>query len=128
MTATGIDVSEVVNSPEFQQPVTLRRDAGGSFQNGKYTPVWQESGIWCVSTVASPKEIELVPEGDRNESMRVFYTTQKLNTTTSNNQVDTTGSLRDTVIHDGVCYTIVSSKWMSDYGYWKSIGARISPQ
>jgi hypothetical protein len=127
MSGTGIDVSEVINSPEFQQSFTVKRSSG-YWQNGVWQSARTDLTIWGVTSVASPKQLRMVPEGDINESMRVFWTTEQLETTNSNQAVDSTGGSSDIVIHDGTWFRIISSRWMADYGYWESVGARMSPQ
>ena len=79
-----VNVKRVIVSPKFRQVYTVTRTKG-HYEKGKFIldePI--KFDISGVITVASAKEVNMIPEGDRINGAMVFYSLVPLHTTTNN--------------------------------------------
>jgi len=119
-----IDLSEVVEDPDFAQSFTLTRtpgvwsvgEQGAGFQGEPYTVT-----LWGVIEPASPEDAEVIPEGDRITGAMAFWSTQPILHSAGS---QTTPQLADIVNWRGNTYRIVHVYPWTDWGYGKAIGVR----
>lgn len=117
-----INPSRVLNSPQFQQPFTVTRSAGGAFINGVWTEgTPQTVNMSGIITVADAKTVQQVPEGDRITGAMLFYSTQEIYTTHADGQAGTS----DKITWRGHVYKVMHVWPYGDYGYWKAYAVRI---
>lgn len=75
-----VNVKRVIVSPKFRQVYTVTRTKG-HYEKGKFIldePI--KFDISGVITVASAKEVNMIPEGDRINGAMVFYSLVPLHT------------------------------------------------
>jgi hypothetical protein len=72
-----IDLSEVVNDSDFAQLFTVRR-LTGSYVNGAWVTSAVDIQIYGIVTVASNKDLQMIPEGDRVTGSMLFHASQPL--------------------------------------------------
>ena len=118
-----IDVSEVINDPDFQQTWKVYRSAGGQWIDG----VWTEGApeILDMSGVVTPttsKDMLMVPEGDRITESKTFHSTEKIYTTRSDGETGTS----DRFEYKGEIFRVAQVTDHLDYGYNKAIALRIA--
>ena len=118
-----LDVSEVINSPEFCQSFTVYRSTGafdlGGWKEGNATTLTMTG----VISVANQKELLQIPEGDRVMGTMIFHSTQELFVTHNSNSAPGTS---DQILWNGERYKVIGSFPYRDYGYWKSLAVRMT--
>ena len=117
-----IDVSEIIEDPDFAQSFYVYRSTG-SFING----VWTESTptriqMYGVITVANAKEVRMLPEGDRIQGAMDFYSTKALYVT----RTGQTQGTSDKILWRGDYYKLINVKNWADYGFYSATGERIA--
>jgi len=117
-----IDVSEVLNDPDFCQSWVVRRSSG-TWVNG----VWTENApelvdMSGVTNPATNKDLMMVPEGDRITELRTFYSTETIFTTRSGEEEGTS----DQIEYKGELFRVIATKDHMDYGYNKAIAVRMA--
>lgn len=117
-----IDVSDIINDPDFAQPFTIKRSTGGAFVSGGYTSSNSTIQGYGVIQPASDREHEQVPEGERVAGSISIYSATALYTTYGG---DPSG-LSDIVTWRGDDYRIVSVGPYQDFGFFKALAVRMS--
>ena len=100
-----VNVKRVIVSPKFRQVYTVTRTKG-HYEKGKFIldePI--KFDISGVITVASAKEVNMIPEGDRINGAMVFYSLVPLHTTTNN-----PNAISDTIEWQNNKYKIMPNK------------------
>lgn len=114
-----INTGLVNSSPALTQPFTVKRNTGQFGPGGYLANDPTIIPCWGTVSVATDKELAMVPEGDRVTEAMVFHsTTQFLVTNPSGTS--------DVITWHGVDYRIL---FISDYsmtGSWKAIAVRKS--
>ena len=113
-----IDVSEIVSDPDFAQPFTINRQTG-VFVLGGYTTTSTPIPAGGVITVASERDLDQVPEGDRVRGAMLFYSHSQMNVTPES-------GTSDTITLRGDSYRVVKVWPYADYGFWKALGVRMT--
>lgn len=117
-----INVSRIVNDSRFSQSFKVFRKSG-EWIKGRF--VQKENGINIngVITPAKPKEIEMIPEGDRVGGEISIHTTSKLYATHSlENEAEGTS---DEIEWQGERYKLYQVNDYSQYGYYSAIAMRL---
>jgi hypothetical protein len=121
-----IDLSEVVNDPDFAQPFIITRSSGGSFVAG----VWQNNTIsvngFGIIQPSTAEELEQVPEADRVKGAMSFHSSAQLYETHTTGPGDTNAGTSDVIAWRGQTYRLAKVFPWEDWGYWKAIGIRKS--
>lgn len=72
-----INVTEIVNDPDFAQPFIIFRSKG-QFVAGGFTDTKTTISFYGSIQVANPNELEMVPEGDRVKGVISIHTEKAL--------------------------------------------------
>ena len=123
-----INLSEVVNDPDFAQDFSIQRSSGGSWQAGKWITAIINVPGYGVIQPATPEELEQVPEGDRVKGALSFHSEQPLYETHTTAPNDQFAGTSDMVTWQGQKYRFVKLFPWEDFGYYKAIGVRMSGQ
>ena len=121
-----IDLSSIVTDPRFAQSFTVYRKTG-DWVGARFKET-EEKEITTIGTIsiASAKQIEFIPEGDRVGGEISIHTTVPLYC--SRNYIDSNGntihSNADEILWHGERYKIYQVNEYSDYGYYFAIGQR----
>ncbi|KKQ88297.1 MAG: hypothetical protein UT13_C0002G0006 [Candidatus Pacebacteria bacterium GW2011_GWF2_38_9] len=115
-----INVSRIINSPNFSQSFTVYRKTG-SWSEGKFVQDEQAFTLSGVVAVANPDDIAQMPEGDRILGMMSFHSVQELFQT--RNEVNNAGT-SDEIEWKGQRYRILQVFPYVDYGYYKALAVR----
>jgi hypothetical protein len=113
-----IDVSEVVNDTDFCYSFTILRSTS-SFVPGGISSAQQSISMYGPVQVADAKTLKMVPEGDRVEGARVFWSTVQMYETNQN-------GISDVIEWYGQTYRIVKVWPWQTNGYWKAYAVRMS--
>lgn len=118
---TRVNLSRVVHSPMLSQKITILRRTGaweyGTWVQGDKPETLTMRGI---VTMASAKDLQQVPEGDRVTGSIKILTTERIYITDG-----PAGNITDMVLWRGARYRIVTVTPDVDYGFWRSIGQRL---
>ena len=116
-----VNVGRVVRSKRLGcQRITVKRYAA-SWQDGAYT---RDKGkaialqVAVIVTVAQPKDLQLLPEGDRVTGAMKFLTNVELHATNGE-------AISDELEWRGARYKILTVTPDIDYGFYRSIGTRL---
>lgn len=121
-----LNVSEVLLSPEFMQPVKVYRKYNGRWELGKFVQDEVEITLDMLVCPSSGKDLMKIPEADRIEDTRTFHCLSKLYLSEDSNDVnDQETRTSDVVEWNCQKYKLVSIPDYSDYGYYRAIGVRI---
>lgn len=119
-----INVARVVTSPMLAQTVQVQRTGKGAWVDGVYTP--GESGTLSfkgIVTQASSRDMEQVPEGDRQKgTIRVLSTVPLYITGEAGS------NLSDIVVYRGERYKVQSVTHDGDYGFYRAICTRLAKE
>jgi hypothetical protein len=116
-----LDVSDVLLSPEFMQPIKVYRKYNGRWEMGKFI---QDECTLILDMLVSPvneREINMIPEGDSIKDAKTFHCLSPLYLTQDDKDSGKTGN-SDILEWKGSKYKLVSMSDFSDYGYYKPFG------
>jgi hypothetical protein len=116
------NLTEAVDDSELGESFTILRSNGQFVAGGFQSTVTQLQAFGVVS-VASPKDLEMMPEGDRFADIRSFYVSQPLYTTRDNSAEGT--GVSDILLWQGFQYRILRVSPYGNRGYWKGWATRI---
>lgn len=122
-----IDLSHVVIDPRFAQSFTVLRTTGEWLPNGEFN-ISQPEEIKMVGTIsiASAKQIEFIPEGDRVGGEIVIHCVKELYTSRNNDSENSQKSgIADIVVWHKEKYKVLQVSPYSDYGYFSAIAQRM---
>lgn len=114
-----INVSEALDS-DTAQVRTVERTEPGSYVDG----IYQEGSKTTFKALISiqqptPKQLEILPEGERSRDVMLFISNKPLRTTE-----DKDGTIADIIISKGRRYKIIQSGDWDDYGHTTAMGIR----
>lgn len=119
-----INVSRVVTSPMLSQTVQVQRTGKGAWVDGVYTPGEAEvQSFKGIVTQASSRDMEQVPEGDRQKGTIRVLSTVPLYITG-----ETGSNLSDIVVYKGERYKVQSVTHDGDYGFYRAICTRLAKE
>lgn len=117
-----IDLSELVDDPDFAQEFTLLRSTG-NFVDGRWVENPKTTVVMTgVITPMSARELQQMPEADRVIGSINIYTLQPLYTTTGGSPQRTS----DQILWKGHYYKLFQINDYSDFGFYHSIGQRVT--
>ncbi len=119
-----INVARVVTSPMLAQTVQVQRTGKGLWVNGVYTPGEAETlSFKGIVTQASSRDMEQVPEGDRQKGTIRVLSTVPLYITG-----ETGSNLSDIVVYKSERYKVQSVTHDGDYGFYRAICTRLAKE
>lgn len=123
-----INLSEIVNDPDFAQDFTIQRSSGGSWQAGKWVTSTIDVCGFGIIQPATAEELDQVPEGDRVKGAMSFHSESPLFETHTTGPNDKFAGTSDIICWRGENYRLVKVWPWSDFGYFHAVGSRISGQ
>lgn len=115
------DLGDIVTSPDLAQPFTIFRSTGGKFLAGNWTSQTQQIDYFGTVSVASSRDIEMIPEGDRVREVMAFWSDEPIYGTGS----ATSGRSSDIIVWQGNQYRVLAVFRYLDYGYYKALATRM---
>lgn len=117
-----INLANVIHSPMLSQNITIKRTSG-VWENGEFVVDDSEQlTARGIVTVASPRDLQVVPEGDRQSGAIKILTTIRLRVT---GEGDDRANFADIVLWHGEEYKVYSVTPDSDYGFYRAIAVRV---
>lgn len=108
-----IDTSELMNDPDFCENFNVLRTTGGQFGPGGYIPVVVPITLYGAVQQPDALTIEQVPEGDRRDGARAFWSASPMYETDS-------GGLSDVIVYHGATWKVVRVWDRSANGWFKA--------
>lgn len=116
-----IHLGSVVHSGMLSQMITIERSSG-TWENGVYTKGEPETiTTRGIVTVASPRQLNEVKEGDRQSGGIRILTTERVYVTGESSE----SGYSDVIVWHGERYKLQSVTPDNDYGFYRAIGTRI---
>lgn len=116
-----IDVSDIINDPDFATRLTVTRSQGVFARGG-----WQSTSttltVMGVANTSSGNDLEQLEEGDRVTGNMTFYSTQPLYAT----RAGASAGLSDLITYKGDTYRLAKVWDRSANGFFKAVGVRTS--
>jgi hypothetical protein len=125
-----IDLSEAVYDCEIGSCFVIFRQTGSFGSGGWVANAPKTINAFGIVTVATPKELEMVPEGDRVKgSLHIIYG-QRLYTTWEANGPSVAGQIgggtSDQIQWDGQLYRVQAVEpWGPMLGFWHAVAVRM---
>ncbi len=119
-----INLATVIHSPMLSQGITIKRSSGiwedGDFVSDGILP--STLHLRGIVTVASARDLSMVPEGDRQSGAMKVLTTERLYVT---GEINDSSNFSDILVWRGEEYRIYSVTPDADYGFYRSIAMRV---
>lgn len=123
-----VSVIELMSDPDFCQSFIIERSAGGSWQAGKWVNNITEVPSYGAMQPASPRDKDMVPEGDRITGLVAVWSSSPIFTTGTTGVDDAAAHISDIIIWHGQRYTVLGVKPWFDDGYWRAVATRMAGQ
>ena len=124
MSKVWLNLADIVASPEFTQQIIIKRHSNGRYVNGRFEQDEKEIKINAVVSASDEKTLSMVPEGDRNETIKSVHSLEKIYMTSSE---VSKGENRtsDIIIYNGDEYKVIAVMDADDYGFTKAVISKI---
>ena len=121
-----VDLSEVASDPEIGDCFIVQRQSGLPGAGGWIANPPQIIQAYGIVTVATPKDLEMLPEGDRvRGSLHIIYG-QQLYVTHEDNLAGAHSGTSDQILWGGLLYRVQAVEpWGPMVGFWHAIAARM---
>lgn len=116
-----INVSEIIDDPDFAQAFKVQRSSG-TWVLGRFIAATETLQFSGVIEPLNTKEIKMLPEGDQITGGINIWTRETLHTTKRENALG--GKLSDEVIWQGENWKVYQVQNFSDFGYQQAICVR----
>jgi hypothetical protein len=118
-----IDISEMMDDPDFVRAYTVSRSSGEFAEGGWVEATPTTLTVYGPVIVSSPEDLQLIPEGDRVSGAMSFYSSERLYRTHKETDPQTSGT-SDRITWNGEEYRIAGISPYMDYGYYKAVAVR----
>jgi hypothetical protein len=119
-----INLAAVIHSPMLSQSITIKRSSGiwedGEFVRNDDSP--ETLILQGIVTVASARDLQMVPEGDRQSGAMKVLVSERLYVT---GEGDNKSNFSDILVWRGESYRLHSVTPDADYGFYRAIATRI---
>lgn len=122
-----INVAKAITDPRFSQKFKVFRKSG-EWIRGRFEENEKEISMIGVIAPSKPKEIEMIPEGDRVGEEITIHTTRKLYTTHAIQDEESENEFQgtsDEIEWQEERYKLYQVNDYSQYGYYSAIGMRL---
>ena len=113
-----LNLQELIHDSDFCDTFEIIRYAGSTWSRGVQTVETTHIAVEGIVSPATSKDLELLPEGDRRNGLKTFYSDTPFRLT------DTDG-MSDTCIYRGQAYKLLQVFDYQNNGYYKAIGALV---
>ena len=124
MSKVWLNLSDIVASPEFSQQIEIERHQNGRFVKGRYQEDVKKIKMMAVVSATDEKRLEMIPEGDRNDTTKTIHTVDRIYMTQSEKSRGE-NKTSDVVLYNGDRYKVIAVIDADDYGFTESIISKI---
>lgn len=117
-----INLSRVIHSPMMSQSITILRSSG-IWESGEFVKKDSPETLIFkgIVTVASSRDLQMVPEGDRQGGAMKILTTERVYVT---GEADGKANYSDVLLWRGDKYRINAVTPDADYGFYRAVCTR----
>ncbi|MCL2829843.1 MAG: hypothetical protein FWD77_03775 [Betaproteobacteria bacterium] len=117
-----IDVSELIDDPDFASAFELIRSSGGFENEGEYVaaPGQPEKRIGVVQPAKAEDVAQFLPEGERANRAITVYCRQELR------HSDGEGADSDAILWNGQRWRVIGVRNWSGEGFWQATAVGIA--
>jgi hypothetical protein len=108
-----IDVSELMDDPDFARSFTLRRPAGAFSVDGVFASSYSDRQLVGIVQPATPREIQMLPEGSRLKDIISVWSASEMR------GADGKAAESDILVVDGKSYRVVRAEPWAHAGYFR---------
>ena len=119
------DLSFVVNDGVLSESYQIERTTGTFGLGGLVLSSTIISG-WGVVSVATQKDLEMIPEGDRPSGAMVFHSEQIIYITYETNTQTNSQYISDVMDWGGLRWRVLSVWPYPNRNFWKAVAVRLS--
>ena len=123
MAKTQMDLSDIVMGQEYRQDFVVERQSFGKVVKGRFTEETELINMRGVVTATDEKDILMIPEGDRSNESKTFYTIQKLYATRVG--LGQNVGTSDIIRYRDSEWKVTATTDLGDYGYYKAVAINI---
>lgn len=120
-----LDLSVVASAPELSSSFLVQRCSGGQWVSGVWQPTFVVISMYGPVTIATQKDLEMIPEADRPRSAVMFWTTQIVFETQDIGGPLGNGISSDIMLWNGESYRILGVSERPMNGYYRATGSRM---
>lgn len=117
-----IDVSELIEDPDFAQSFTVTRRTG-HWVDGNFVTTPKTIKMTGVIQPMNTRDVQMLPQGDTVKGAVNIWTTQPLHVTRLDKNEES-GAVSDEVTWQGEAYKILEIQNFSDGGYYQAAAVR----
>lgn len=116
-----INVSQAICSSTAEK-ILVERNAPGGYVDGIYVP-GATSSFFTLASVQqpSPKQLQVLPEGERDKDLMLFISKKKINTVSDRDSTEA-----DVILRKGIRYKVIHSADWDAFGHTIVMGERIA--
>lgn len=108
-----VDVSELMDDPDFARTFTLRRPTTTLANEGEVSNTYDDADLVGIVQPARPDDVQFLPEGVRLANLISVWSASEMI------PGDGTGTLPDVVVVDGQSYRVVKCEPWGGNGYFR---------
>lgn len=110
-----INLGELIHDPDFCDTFVIIRHTESTWEKGRQEIKTKRIMVEGIVAPANSRDLETLPEGDRNSGMKAFYADKPFHITD-------TQKMSDVCIFRGHKYKLLQVFDYSSNGYYKAIG------
>lgn len=116
----SIDLSLLINDPDFRERLTVRQRIG-EWEAGRFVADPQEIQVWGIAEPTGGDDLEQLPEADRTTGLMTFYTKEATMVSIEDSRQS------DEIIWRGRVYKVIQVFDWSRHGFYKAVAALVGP-
>jgi hypothetical protein len=120
---SNINVSELIQDPDFAQRFQIERHEQGTFLDGLYSSLTRVIDVYGIIQPYQPKTVEYAPNGDQITGDIKIWLLEEIFTT----RIDENDSgISDIIVYKNDRYKVTYVKDWQEHGYYSAVAKRIS--
>ncbi len=118
-----LDLSIVANAPDLSSSFTVLRSVNGAYSYGEFIDSKQPIQLYGPVSIASPRDLDQIPEGDRAQGAMVFWCSQEVYAARNPNGSSPQNS--DILQWNGIQYRVTQVSQRPMNGFWRAVAFRM---
>ena len=116
-----IDVSELMDDPDFARSFTVRRPTGTFGADGEFTSTYKESQLRGIVQPATAREVQMLGQGERLGDVISVWSAEEMRAGDGNKRES------DVLVVDSKSYRVIKAEPWADAGYFRVFAEKYVP-